>query len=327
MTTNWSAQNNYGYASDTVQVLLNPAQQWHRGTAVSIEGIASLDDQLKAAELNWDVLTSGFRYGDRYQFRETDTKTAFRSDTGMFIDMYTDRQPWQNRDIIQHFHDFCSESDLDLQVSHIGSLRDGKLIYAAAKLPIITDIKKTGDISEWWLLLKDSHLNGKGLQVSLYSNRMVCTNGLHELVRQNNQMIAHLGQLNKARINGILEAAIATLRQKEQAHEHLAEVEMTAEEATLQLIAAFGEVGKPVTEQPKLIQTALRLFQGQAKGSEYLSAYNTAYGLLQSVTEYFNWLAPNRGTNQTQFQSVLAGSRGQKMQQFERQLISVYCHN
>lgn len=322
-TLNWHETNNYGIQSTTVEQLTNPSKEWHRGTAIAVDGL-TLDQQLVAAGLNWDVITSGFRYGDRYQFRETDTKVAFRSDNGAFIDTYTSRQPWQNRDIIQHFHNFCEESDLGLSVSHIGSLQDGKLIYAAAKMPVVSDVRKSGDITEWWLLLKDSHLNGKGLQVSLYANRMVCTNGLHEAVRQGNQVIAHLGELNQERINGVLEAAIATLRQKEETNEQLAGVTLTIEEATLQLIAAFGESGKPVEEQPKLIQTALKLFQGQAQGGEYLSAYKTAYGLLQSVTEYYNWHAPARGTAQTQFQSVLSGNRGQKMSQFEQQLVKVY---
>lgn len=324
MTTyNWHSTNNYGRQSNTAEKLFDPAQQWHRGTAVAIQGM-TLDEQMEAAGLNWDVLTSGFRYGDRYQFRQTETQIAYRSDNGMFIDTYTDRQPWQNRDIIQHFHDFCSESELELEVSHIGSLQNGKLVYAAAKLPNVTDIRKTGDVTEWWLMLKDSHLNGKGLQVSLYANRMICTNGLHELVRQGNAVIPHLGEFNRERVNAVLSAAIATLRQKEQQHEQLAGVALTIEEATLQLLTAFGEPGKPVEEQPKLIQTALKLFQGQAKGSDYLSAYQTAYGLLQSVTEYFNWHAPNRGGEQGAFQSVLSGTRGQRMQQFERQLVGVY---
>lgn len=321
-TSNWNETNNYGLASTTTTAVLNIAQQWHRGTAVEVEGL-TLDQQLEAAGLNWEVETTGFRYGDRYQYRQQDTQVAFRSDTGMFIDTYTNRQPWQNREILDHFHQFCDASDLAL--SHVGSFNDGKQIYAAAKLPAISDIAKCGDITEHWLLLRDSHLNGQGLQVSLYGNRMICTNGLHELIRQNNQTIAHLGAFNKERVTGVLEAAIATLRQKEQAHNQLAQTTLTMEEATLQLISAFGDAALSVHEQPKLVQTAIKLFQGAAKGSDYLSAYNTAYGLLQSVTEYFNWHAPQRGTNQTQFASVLSGSRGQKMSQFEKQLVSVYC--
>lgn len=294
---------------------------WHRGTATEVSGM-NINEQLKASGLDWEVVTSGFRYGDRYQFRQTDTQVAFRSDNGMFIDTYTDRKPWQNREIIEHFHEFCDGAGLT--VTHIGSLNDGKQIYATAKLPVVTDVIRCGDVTEHWLMLRDSHVNGKGLQVSVYSNRLVCTNGLHQLIRQGSKTISHLGSFNKARVTGVLEAAISTVQEKEAVHNELAQVQMTVEEATLQLLTAFGEPGKSIEEQPKLIQTAIRLFQGQAKGAEYLSAYNTAYGLLHAVTEYFNWHAPNRGTAQTQFNSVLSGSRAQKMNQFERQLVGCY---
>ncbi len=299
-------------------------QNWHRDTAIAVEN-KTIDEQLKAADLDWTVEMSGFRYGDRYQHRQTDTQVAFRSDNGMFIDTYTNRQPWQNREILENFHHFCSESDLDLSVEHIGSLENGKRLFAAAKLPGVTDVKNVGDVIEWRVLLEDSHINGNGLQVSLFSNRLICTNGMRQTIRVENKTISHVGTFNRDRINQLLEAAIVSVRQQEQEFEKLAEVSMTIEEATLQLVSAFGHATLPIDQQPQMIQTALKLFQGQAKGSDLLSAYKTAYGLLESVKEYYNWHAPQRGTSQTQFASVLSGSRGQKMSQFEKQLVSVYC--
>lgn len=299
-------------------------QNWHHDTAIAVED-KTIDQQLQAADLDWTVEMSGFRYGDRYQHRQSETQVAFRSDTGMFIDTYTNRQPWQNREIIENFHHFCSESDLDLKVENIGSLENGKRLFAAAKLPGVTDVKNVGDVTEWRLLLEDSHINGNGLQVSLFSNRLICTNGMRQTIRVGNKTVSHVGTFNRDRINQLLEAAIVSVRQQEQEFEKLAEVTMSIEEATLQLVSAFGHATLPIDQQPQMIQTALKLFQGQAKGSDLLSAYKTAYGLLQSVTEYFNWHAPQRGTSQTQFASVLSGNRGQKMSQFERQLVSVYC--
>lgn len=300
------------------------AQPWHRDTAIDVSD-KTIDQQLKDAGLDWTVELSGFRYGSNYQHRQTETQVAFRSDNGMFIDTYTNRRPWQNREIIENFHHFCSESDLDLTVEHIGSLDSGKRLYAAASLPGVTDVKNVGDVIEWRLLLEDSHINGNGLQVSLFSNRLVCTNGMRTTIRVGNKTISHVGDFNRDRVNSLLEAAIASVREQETAYTKLAETTMTIEEATLQLVTAFGHPTLAIDEQPQMVRTAIKLFQGTAKGSDYLSAYNTAYGLLQSVTEYYNWHAPQRGTNQTQFASVLSGSRGQKMSQFERQLVSVYC--
>ncbi len=299
------------------------AQNWHRNTAIAVED-KTIDQQLSEAGLDWTVEMSGFRYGNSYQHRQNDTQVAYRSDNGMFIDTYTNRQPWQNREIIENFHHFCSESDLDLKVEHIGSLADGKRLYAAASLPGVTDVKDVGDVIEWRLLLEDSHINGNGLQVSLFSNRLVCTNGMRQTIRVGNKTVSHVGAFNRDRVSSLLEAAIASVKEQEQTYNKLAETAMSIEEATLQLVTAFGVATLPIDQQPQLIQTAIKLFEGTAKGSDYLSAYKTAYGLLESVKEYFNWHAPNRGTNQTQMQSILSGSRGSKMQQFERQLVGTY---
>lgn len=292
---------------------------WHRGTAVDVRGM-SFDDQLAAAKLDWTVETSEFVYGDDFQYTESKTQVAYRSDTGQFMDVYTTRKPWQNRDILQHFHEFCNEGGLEL--THLGSLQDGKTIYAAAYLSA-TDVLSQGDITDHYLMLRDSHINGQGLTASLFSNRCICTNGLHESIRVGNKTIAHVGEFNSDKVSNLLEAVVTTLKLKDQQLETLATTAITPEEAMLNLIKAFGVPGLPVSEQPKVVQATLRLFEGEGKGSELLTSYKTAYGLLQSVTEYFNWHGRSSAAA-TQFQSVLSGSRASKMQQFERQLVGVY---
>lgn len=294
-------------------------KDWTRGTAVNVQGM-DVDRQLEAANLNWTVETSDFLYGDAYQHQEENTKVAYRADTGMFLDTYTIRQPWQNRDIVQTFNDFTKEAELEL--THLGSFQEGRSIYAAAYLKA-SDVLKSGDITEHYLLLKDSHLNGKGMQATLYSNRCICTNGLHTMIRASSKTIAHVGEFDKAKVSLLLEAAIETVKQKETQLEVLASTAIGKEEAMMNLIKAFGDVALPVSEQPKVVQTAMRLFEGEAQGSEMLTAYNTAYGLLQSVTEYYNWHG-RKSQASTQFQSVLSGQRANKMAQFERQLVSVY---
>jgi phage/plasmid-like protein (TIGR03299 family) len=311
------ARKNFGIKNIASEAIAD----WHRGCAIDVQGL-TLDQQLKQAGLDWEVETSGFRYGEKYQHRSTEVKAAFRSDTGMFLDIYSAREPWQNREILQHFHDFCDGAGL--KVTQIGSLDQGRKIFAAAEMELRTDVLNCGDITRWWLLLQDSHMNGQGLKISVYANRVVCTNGMHELIKGRNQNISHLGELNKSKIASALEAAVSTVQAKEKTYATLAQTTITVEEATLNLLNAFGVPGKPVEDQPKVIQTALKLFQGTAKGSDYLSAYNTAYGLLQAVTEHFNWSASR--SLESQFNSVLSGSRGQKMAAFERQLVGVYCN-
>ena len=295
---------------------------WHRGTATLIQPGMTVEDQLRASSLNWEVKLSSTFYGPEKEHKAP-VFTAYRSDNNAFFDIYTKRKPWQNAEIVETFNRFCDGAGLP--ITHLGSLDGGRMLYAAAKLPeMIAPAQSVGDLTEGYLLLEDSHKNGTGLSVSIYANRLICTNGMKRPVRVGQRIIAHVGSFNAGRIETILEAARNTLHEEKEQMTGLAAVAIDKAEATMQLIAAFGEPGQPVEEQPRIVQTCLKLFNGAGKGSSELSAYNTAYGLLHSVTEYYNHHAVQRGTVAQQFQSILSGNRAKQMQKFERQVVSCY---
>jgi len=296
-------------------------QDWMHGIGVEVAGMDT-DEKLKAANLDWEVRTSPFQYGDDFRYHQQDAQVAYRGNDGMYISTYVNRQPWQNRDIVNTFDAFCETADIEM--THLGSLKEGRILLAGAKFPYSTALKGSKDVTDYYLLLQDSHLNGRGLSVSLYSNRLICTNGQNIVVRDRHAVLSHTTDFDKARpkIERLLDSVMDAIRKKEAQDERLVETAMKIEEATAHLINAFGVPGEPVEQQPRVVQVCLRLFQGQAKGSNMLTAYNTAYGLLHSVTEYYNWHVPARGTLESQFYSILNGSRAQKMRQFEQQLVS-----
>jgi phage/plasmid-like protein (TIGR03299 family) len=298
---------------------------WHRNTAVNLRPGMTVQEQLQAAGLDWEVHTSGFNYGPKFQFAEEARQAAYRSDTGLLLDVYGPRRlPFQNGDILGTFNRFCEGTNLSLD--YLGSLKEGRTVYAAARLPheYNVDVRKKGDITEAYLLLTEHHTNGKGLSVCLYLNRLVCTNGMTRMVKDGNRIIHHVGKFNSSTVERYLELAMRSLQKYQATVDKLAEVSMTREEATLHLIKCFGQAGEPVQEQPRLVQTCLRLFDGEAKGAEQITAYNTAYGLMEAVSEYFNWKAPAKGTAETRFNSLLTGARGAQIRKFEKQLVGVY---
>jgi hypothetical protein len=206
---------------------------WHRGTAIVIQPGMTVEDQLKAAHLDWDVKLSSVFYGPEKE-HEAPVFAAYRSDNNAFFDIYTKRKPWQNAEIVETFNRFCDGANLPM--THVGSLDEGKVIYAAARLPQeIAPAQSTNDLTEAYLMLEDSHANGHGLQVWLYLNRLVCTNGMRRPVRNAQdvadliegraktrdrygksvkdrlKVIAHVGEFNSERIETILQSAIATV--------------------------------------------------------------------------------------------------------------------
>jgi hypothetical protein len=104
--------------------------------------------------------------------------------------------------------------------------------------------------------------------------------------------------------------------------ERLTEVPMSIEECSLQLIAAFGDANKSFDDQPQTVKNALRLFEGQAKGADYITAYQTCYGALQAVTEHFNHHTKTQSL-EAQFASVISGDYAKAMNRFEKQLVQV----
>jgi phage/plasmid-like protein (TIGR03299 family) len=294
---------------------------WYRNLGTPIASGMTIDDQLQAAGLDWTVELSPIRYGDDCSTEEF--LAAYRSDTQQVLSVYGKwRKPFQNRQILETFHTFCEQNDL--QIDRIGCLKAGKELFAFTKLPIEIDVKKVGDITETHLLITESHECGRGLQIDLYFNRLVCTNGMTQPVRQRQQIINHVSEYNSDRIANILQSALSTVRDYERVANGLAEVVLSKQEAELHLIKAFGDSSKSLSEQPKIVQTCLKLFLGDGQGSDLLSAYNTAYGLLESVKEYINWYSPVRGSLETAFSSLCYGSRKQKQDAFMQQLVSVH---
>ncbi len=296
-------------------------RNWYRDLGTPITEGMTIENQLKAAGLDWTVELSPIGYGDNLSTEEY--LAAYRSDTQEVLSIYGKwRKPFQNRQILETFHTFCEQKDL--QVDRIGCLKAGKELFAFTKLPIEIDVKKVGDITETHLMITESHECGRGLQIDLYFNRLVCTNGMTSPVRQRQQIINHVSEYNSDRIAGILTHALKTVRDYEDVSNRLADVTLTKQEVELHLIKAFGDPNKSLLEQPKIVQTCLKLFLGQGQGSDLLSAYNTAYGLLESVKEYINWHSPVRGSLETAFSSLCYGSRKQKQDAFMHQLVSVH---
>jgi phage/plasmid-like protein (TIGR03299 family) len=294
---------------------------WYRNLGTPVTSDMNIDDQLIATGLDWTVELSPIRYGDDCSTDEY--LAAYRSDTQQVLSVYGKwRKPFQNRQILETFHSFCEKNDL--QIDRIGCLKSGKELFAFTKLPIEIDVKQVGDITETHLMITESHKCGRGLQIDLYFNRLVCTNGMTRSVRHRQQVINHVSAYNSDRITGILTRALATVKDYENISNRLADVTLTRPEAELHLIKAFGDPAKTINEQPKIVQTCLKLFLGERKGSDLLSAYSTAYGLLESVKEYINWHSPVRGSLETAFSSLCYGNRKQKQDAFLQQLVSVH---
>lgn len=293
---------------------------WHRGIGAKISADMTLDEQLAAAGLNWEVATSNIKYAGQYESGYK--KAVYRCDTGDLLDCAGKNwKPYQNKDLVETFHRFCR--DADLKIDHLGALEGGRVIFAGADLKTNFDVQNVGDIVRGRLLLFNFHKVGFGLQVKLQAERLVCTNGMVLPVTSGSRTINHVSAFNAAKVERILECAIANVNEFEKNAQVLAETSISQEQATLLLINEFGNPKLPVDQQPAAVETCLRLFNGGGMGSNMLSAYNTAWGLLNSVTEFFNHRSQIRNGAATHLSSLLLGSKARQQNQFYDRLVGV----
>jgi phage/plasmid-like protein (TIGR03299 family) len=293
---------------------------WNYGTGVNVEGL-STSEMLTAANLDWNVKTSPLFFGEFGQHEVPGIKGLYREDTNDFIDTFSNREVRNNKQIVKFFENLLNLADLKIEtLGHINS----RVIYASARMSQYdTNLKNVGDVTHQRIILTDSHQNNQGFRVYTHGTRLVCTNGMAQKVSQQVGIVSHTGTLNKDKARLLLNAAVNTVKRQANVTEFLAEKAMTIQEAQLQLITAFGNPEKSIDEQPAMVKTCLELFDGKGQGSELLSAYGTAYGLLQSVTEWQS----HHSTAKSQinrFESILSGTYATKAMAFEKQLVRAY---
>ncbi len=300
---------------------------WHRNVGVSGTDEKGqkrgLDTLIKMADLDFEVLTVPGQYAVNGKvYTKPNEFTAYRSDRPEInLGTYKSRVAWQNRPTIETFYKFCQDNNLE--IDRIGSMKDGQSFFIAATIGEINPAADVGDITRVNLTLTESHKNGVARRLSLYGERLVCKNGMTIPVNVQNTKQAHVGTFDADILNQSLESALFGMEQEQRVMSQMANTSMSMEKAYALLMSAFCPA-KRIDNPPEAIEAILNLFKGGAYGSDSVAAYNTAYGLLNAVTEYINHRCHNRGTADAQLESLImpGGTRYKDMNRFRTQLVS-----
>jgi len=173
------------------------------------------------------------------------------------------------------------------QIETAGVLHQGKRYWAMARLD--GEINVAGDITHPYLLLATSCDGSLATQARLTSVRVVCNNTLQMSQRGKADVtVRHNSVFNADDVSTKLEAIHAGLAAQSEMLKSLAKVKMD-DKAAKAFIANLYKVDAEAL--PRQATRILELFNGQGIGSELESSKNTAYGLLQAVTQYTDWEA------------------------------------
>jgi len=216
---------------------------WH-GLGTQVSDDISTDGMMEAAGLDWSVTKQPMYYMDDLgEMGEVPGKSALvRSSDNKVMDIVgQDWNPVQNAEAFEFFREFVDSGDMKMHTA--GSLKDGKMVWALAKVNDGFTIKTAQgeDSVESYLLFSNPHQYGKSIDVRFTPIRVVCNNTLTLSLNQNVDQYVRMGHqrpFNAEDAMTTLGMAHKKLETYKEAAEYLCQKSYTSE----QMVEYFNQV-------------------------------------------------------------------------------------
>lgn len=148
---------------------------WH-GLGVPVSNDLTPAQMMDKAGLNWNVreVESYIEFDGRKM--PTGQKSLVRSTDGRILTNVGENwNPVQNETAFEFFHEYVMAGDMEMHTA--GSLKDGQMVWALAKVKDSFEILG-GDRVDSYLLFSNPHQYGKAIDVRFTPIRVVCNNTL-----------------------------------------------------------------------------------------------------------------------------------------------------
>jgi len=240
---------------------------WHGLGHKLPEGVSPAQ-MMKAAGLDWTVEKRPNFINTQRGAKKTGTFSLVRStDERVLTQVGPDWNPVQNEQAFNFFHEFCAAGQMDMHTA--GSLRDGKYVWALAKVGSDFELFN-GDKIEGFLLFSNPHQFGKSIDVKFTPIRVVCQNTLTlslNTTSENQVRLTHRGQFDPEMVKTTLGIASAQMSQYRETAEILGSKQMTDKKFKDFLGKVFGE-SKRSEKLGRTAQLAYDLLETQP-GAEF----------------------------------------------------------
>ncbi|KVS34318.1 DUF932 domain-containing protein [Burkholderia cepacia] len=249
------------------------------------------------AGMNWSIESSEVRYvsgssgiGSIHAF--SDQKVLYRSDTKAPLSVVSARyQVVQPREILEFYRDLTEVGGFELETA--GVLKEGRKFWALAKTGQ-TGMLKGKDHVKGYLLLATACDGTLATTAQFTSVRVVCNNTLAIALGDGTGVVKvpHRSQFDAAAVKRQLGIAVSswdafTVRTKAMAERKVTD---SAADAFFRRVLTYT-VTNPgerdgMTVNERAVRAVGELYAGRGKGAQLPSASGTAWGLLNSITEY-----------------------------------------
>jgi phage/plasmid-like protein (TIGR03299 family) len=245
--------------------------------------------------MDWQIETADVHFIAGHPFpgslhRYPDQKVLFRSDTKTPLSIVSSRfKVVQPAEILEFYRDLTEVGGYELETA--GVLKGGRKLWALARTNQSVTLKG-GDTVNGYLLLATACDGTLATTAQFTSVRVVCNNTLAIALGNSTGAVKvpHRREFDAQAVKQQLGIAIAPWSAFEGYIKELANCRMADKTVESFLAKVFAHSANKQQAIPVINEHAVHkvqaLYGGQGKGSELLAAKGTAWGLLNSVTEY-----------------------------------------
>jgi phage/plasmid-like protein (TIGR03299 family) len=215
-------------------------------------------------------------------------KVLYRSDTFAPLSVVSHRyQTVQPREVLEFYRDLVEVGGFDLETA--GVLKGGRKLWALAKTGQEA-VLRGGDRVKAYLLLATACDGTLATTAQFTSVRVVCNNTLQMAVGDSTGAVKvpHSTKFDPEAVKKELGVGVSAWDTFICRMKALAERRVTAGEAEAFAKQAFALPAYSETAAEAASDAVLSLFHGKAIGATLESANDTAFGLLNAVTEYID---------------------------------------
>lgn len=267
---------------------------WHGlGNQLSVN--QPIEVWAQQAGMDWNIRESpvNFMTGDAVgsigkiaSFPEN--KVLFRSDTKAPLAVVSQRfHVVQPSEILEFYRDLTDVSGFELETA--GVLKGGRKIWALARTGQSSTLKG-GDVTNGYVLLATACDGTLATTAQFTSIRVVCNNTLAVALGDSNGAVKvrHSTSFDPQSVKRQLGISVSTWSSFMYRMKELSERRVKTHEAVSYLLRVFSDEKKPdsVKASERSMKKVLALFDGHGRGAGLAAAQGTAFGLLNSVTEF-----------------------------------------
>jgi phage/plasmid-like protein (TIGR03299 family) len=211
---------------------------WH-GLGVPVSNDLTPVQMMDKAGLNWNVreLESFVEFDGKRM--ATGQKSLIRETDGRILtNVGADWNPVQNETAFEFFNEYVMAGDMEMHTA--GSLKDGQMVWALAKVKESFDLFG-GDQVDSYLLFSNPHQYGKAIDIRFTPIRVVCNNTLTvslDSKTDNSVKIGHRTEFDADTVKETLGIASSKLNTYKEYAEYLGKKRFTADS----LIEYYNEV-------------------------------------------------------------------------------------